>query len=70
MVVEREEYDHALKVQHPMYFVSNVLSSSKIRYPHVWKLTDAVLIAKRKLLHYFESHHIKMVTSSTSSEII
>ena len=33
LVVEREEEGHALKVQCPMYFISEVLSNSKTRYP-------------------------------------
>ena len=33
LVVEREEEGHALKVQHPVYFISKVLSDSKTRYP-------------------------------------
>ena len=33
LVVEREEEGHAHKVQHPMYFISVVLSNSKTRYP-------------------------------------
>ena len=33
LVVEREEEGHALKVQHPVYFISEVLSDSKTHYP-------------------------------------
>ena len=33
LVVEQEEERHALKVQHPMYFISEVLTNSKNRYP-------------------------------------
>ena len=33
LVVEWGEEGHALKVQHPMYFVSEVLSDSKTHYP-------------------------------------
>ena len=33
LVVEQGEEGHALKVQRPMYFVSEVLSDSKTRYP-------------------------------------
>ena len=33
LVVEQEEEGHALKVQCPMYFISEVLSDSKTRYP-------------------------------------
>ena len=32
LVVEWEEEGHTLKVQHPIYFVSEVLSDSKTRY--------------------------------------
>ena len=35
LVVEREEEGHALKVQCPMYFISEVLSNSKTRYPQI-----------------------------------
>ena len=33
LVVEQGEEGHALKVQHPMYFVSEILSDSKTLYP-------------------------------------
>ena len=33
LVVEREEQGHALKVQRPVYFVSEVLTDTKSRYP-------------------------------------
>ena len=35
LVVEREEEGHALKIQCPMYFISEVLSDSKTRYPQI-----------------------------------
>src|SRR6266508_208150 len=35
IVVERQEEGHIQKVQHPVYFVSEVLNESKIRYPQV-----------------------------------
>jgi hypothetical protein len=35
LVVERAEKGHAYPVQHPFYFISEVLRPSKIRYPQV-----------------------------------
>ena len=69
LVVEREEEGHALKVQRPLYFISEVLSDSKTRYPQIQKLLYAILIAKRKLCHYFESHPVMVVMSFPLSEV-
>ena len=68
-MVEQEEEGHALKVQCLIYFVSEVLSDSKTRYPQIQKLLYAVLITRRKLRHYFESH-LTVVTSFPLDEVI
>ncbi|XP_066392673.1 uncharacterized protein [Miscanthus floridulus] len=70
LVVEREEEGHILKVQCLMYFVSEVLSDSKTRYPKIQKLLYAVLITKRKLHHYFESHLVIVVMSFPLDEVV
>ena len=70
LVVEREEERHALKVQRPLYFISEVLSDSKTRYPQIQKLLYVVLITKRKLHHYFESHLVIVVMSFPLDEVI
>jgi hypothetical protein len=35
IMVERQEEGHAFKVQRPIYFISEVLSESKVRYPTI-----------------------------------
>jgi hypothetical protein len=35
VVVERQEEGHALLIQRPVYFISEVLSETKIRYPQI-----------------------------------
>ena len=70
LVVEREEEGHALKVQCPVYFISKVLSDSKTRYSQIQKLLYAILITKRKLRHYFESHTVMVVTSFPLGEVV
>ena len=70
LVVEQEEEGHALKVQCPMYFISEVLSDSKTIYPQIQKLLYAILIVKRMLHHYFESHPMTIITSFPLGEVV
>jgi hypothetical protein len=70
LVVEREEHRHVYKVQWPVYYISKVLSDCDTHYNQVEKLLYAVLTTKRNLLHYFESHPIRVVTSFGIKEII
>ena len=53
-----------------MYFISEVVSDSKTRYSQIQKLLYTVLITKRKLRHYFESHSVTFVTSFPLSEVV
>jgi hypothetical protein len=49
IVVERREEGHALPVQRPVYFISEVLSETKACYPQIHKLLYAVVLTRRKL---------------------
>jgi hypothetical protein len=70
IVVKRREEGHALLVQRPVYFISEVLSETKICYPQIQKLLYAVILTRRKLRHYFESHLVTVVSSFPLGEII
>jgi hypothetical protein len=70
IVVERREEGHALLVQRPVYFISEVLSETKIRYLQIQKLLYAIILMRRKLRHYFESHLVTVVSSFPLGEII
>jgi hypothetical protein len=70
IVVERTGEGHALPVQRPVYYISEVLSDTKMRYPQVQKLLYAVVLTRRKLRHYFEAHPVTVVSSFPLGEII
>ena len=70
VVVERQEEGHALPIQRPVYYISEVLSETKTRYPQIQKLLYAVVLARRKLRHYFEAHPVTVVSSFPLGEIV
>jgi hypothetical protein len=70
LVVEREEPGHVYKVQQSVYYISKVLSDYETRYNQVQNLLYVILITKCKLLDYFESHPVRVVTSHGLREII
>jgi hypothetical protein len=61
LVEERKEAD-TLK-QFPIYYVSEALSGSKLFYSEMEKMAYAVVMAKRKLRHYFQSHNVSVPTA-------
>jgi hypothetical protein len=53
-----------------MYFISEVLFESKVRYPAVQKLLYAILITSRKLRHYFDEYKITVITDFPLADIL
>src|SRR4051812_33846596 len=56
-----QEQDEVRKkmVQRPVYFVSSLLQGARSRYSGVQKLLFGLLMASRKLRHYFQAHEIR-----------
>jgi hypothetical protein len=53
-----------------VYYINEMLSETKARYPQIQKLLYAVVLARRKLRHYFEAHPVTVVSSLPLGEII
>ena len=70
LVVERAEEGHTYPVQHPVYFISEVLGPSKKKYPQVQKLLYVVLLTAHKLRHYFDDHKVIVVTGFPIGDIL
>jgi ribonuclease HI len=70
LIVEQAEEGHAYPVQHPVYFISEVLGPSKKKYPQVQKLLYAVLLTARKLRHYFDDYKVIVVTEFPIGDIL
>jgi hypothetical protein len=69
MVMEGQEFDGSgptagvRTIHKPVYYVSEVLHEAKARYVETHKLIYAILVASRKLRHYFQAHIVVVVTS-------
>jgi ribonuclease HI len=68
MLVQEKEEKGKLK-QIPVYFASEALSGSKIFYFELEKIAYAVIMAARKLRHYFEGHGIRVITNQPPNDL-
>jgi hypothetical protein len=62
VLVEERMEANTLK-QFPIYYVSEALSGSKLFYSEMEKMAYAVVMAKRKLRRYFQSHNVSIPTA-------
>jgi hypothetical protein len=62
ILVKEQQTDHQKK-QLPIYYVSGTLEGPKKHYTQLEKVAYTVLMASRKLKHYFQSHEITIPSS-------
>jgi ribonuclease HI len=68
VLVQEKEEEGKLK-QIPVYFASEALSGSKLFYSELEKIAYAVVMAARKLRHYFEGHRIRVITNQLLNDL-
>jgi ribonuclease HI len=66
----QEKLDGQVKKQAPVYFISEVLSLSNKNYIELEKVLYAVLMASRKLRHYFQAYRIIVPSSQPLKDIL
>jgi hypothetical protein len=68
-VLVREVDGEKGKHQSPVYFVSEALSGPKLLYSELEKITYVVVMATRKLRHYFEAHKVTVLTDQPLNDL-
>jgi hypothetical protein len=66
----QEKQEGQARKQVPLYFISEVLSASKKNYTELEKVLYVVLMASRKLRHYFQAYHIIVPSSQPPKDIM
>jgi hypothetical protein len=66
----QEKQEGQVKKQAPVYLISEVLSPSKKNYTELEKVLYAILMASRKLRHYFQAYHIIVPSSQPLKDIM
>ncbi|XP_071679940.1 uncharacterized protein [Lolium perenne] len=70
LIVERSKARKVNGVQFPAYYLSEVLTPAKQRYPDHQKLAYAIWRTTRKLRNYFDEHLIIIVTEAPLKNIL
>jgi hypothetical protein len=65
-----EKLEGQIKKQAQVYFISEVLSLSKKNYTELEKVLYVVLMASKKLRHYFQAYHIIVPSSQPLKDIM
>jgi hypothetical protein len=68
VLVQEKEEEGKFK-QIPVYFASEALTGSKLFYLELEKIAYAVVMAARKLRHYFEGHRIRVITNQPLNDL-
>jgi hypothetical protein len=66
----QEKQEGQARKQVLVYFISEVLSASKKNYTEIEKVLYAILMASRKLRHYFQAYHIIVPSSQPLKDIM
>jgi hypothetical protein len=69
VVLVREKQEEHWRRKLPVYYVSETLDGAKKFYTEMEKVAYAVIMASRKLKHYFQAHKI-IIPSSFSLDNI
>ncbi|XP_017221564.1 uncharacterized protein LOC135148512 [Daucus carota subsp. sativus] len=56
--------------QRPVYYVSQTLKDAETRYPNTEKAALALVMASRKLRHYFQGREIRVITNQPLRKIL
>ena len=62
VLVEEKEHENKMK-QFLVYFILEALSGAKLNYSEFEKISYTVVMASRKLKHYFQAHRIKVLSA-------
>ncbi|KAL0303251.1 UNVERIFIED_CONTAM: Retrovirus-related Pol polyprotein from transposon opus [Sesamum radiatum] len=54
----------------PVYYVSKTLQGAEERYPPIEKLAFSLVVAARKLRHYFQSHPVVVLTNYPLKQVL